>query len=82
MAIKEKKVKKSAQKTTGPVNETRQAMMLKAKECGVKNFRVLNRVELAQVLAEGVSQEKIGEVAARAVARWKAGWGTKGKKKS
>ena len=57
--------------------ETRQTFMMRAKEIGVKNFRVLNKEELKQVLAEGATQEKIDKVVAGAVARWKAGWGTR-----
>ena len=40
-------------------------------------FRVLNKVELAEVVTEGVTPERIQEVVAGAVSRWKAGWGTK-----
>ncbi len=76
-----KKVKKSKQKlaTKAPVNhpETRQALMIKAKERGIKNFRVLNKVELGAVLVEGVTPEQIQEVVSGAVARWKSGWGSK-----
>lgn len=62
------------------VNESRNALMLKAKERGIKNFRVLNKTELGQVLAEGTTQAQIDEVVAGAVTRWKAGWGSKGKR--
>ena len=57
--------------------ETRNDLMLLAKDRGIKNFRVLNKEELQAVLADGVSQEKIDEVVAGAVTRWKSGWGTK-----
>ena len=57
--------------------ETREALMMLAKERGIKNFRVLNKVELLEVLAEGVSSERINEVVSGAVTRWKAGWGSK-----
>lgn len=62
------------------INESRNTLMLKAKERGIKNFRVLNKAELGQVLAEGATQTQIDEVVAGAVARWKAGWGSKGKR--
>lgn len=75
------KTKKQKQKPApkAPVNrpETRQALMMLAKERGIKNFRVLNKAELDQVLAEGVTPERIQEVVSGAVTRWKAGWGTK-----
>ncbi len=72
MAKKEKKVVKP------PVAlpETRQALMLLAKERGIKNFRVLNKAELGQVLADGVTPEQIDQVVTGAVTRWKAGWGS------
>ena len=57
--------------------ETRQALMMLAKDRGIKNFRVLNKAELAEVVTEGVTSERIQEVVAGAVSRWKAGWGTK-----
>jgi uncharacterized protein (DUF342 family) len=57
------------------VKQTRNALMLQAKELGIRNFRVLNKEELAQVLADGVTPERINEVVAGSVARWKAGWG-------
>lgn len=77
MATKDKKVKKSKEKASAVIAETRQVLMLKAKERGVKNFRVLNKEELVQVLADGVAPERIQEVVVGAVSRWKAGWGTK-----
>lgn len=57
---------------------TRNDLMLKAKERGIKNFRVINKEELVEILKEGTTQERINEVVSGAVARWKAGWG-KGK---
>ena len=59
------------------IKETRNALMLQAKDRGIKNFRVLNKEELLAVLADGVLQKRIDEVVAGAVARWKSGWGTK-----
>lgn len=81
MATKEKKTKKVAQKGAAVVTETRQALMLKAKEIGIKNFRVLNRDELVQVLSKDVTQELVDKVVTGAVARWKSGWGTKKRQK-
>ena len=51
--------------------------MLMAKDRGIKNFRVLNKAELAEVVTDGVTPERIQEVVVGSVARWKAGWGTK-----
>jgi len=71
-----KKVKKQKVVKVQPeVKQTRSALMLQAKDRGIRNFRVLNKEELAQVLADGVTQEQINEVVAGSVARWKAGWG-------
>ncbi|MFH1385095.1 MAG: hypothetical protein ABIH47_09085 [Candidatus Omnitrophota bacterium] len=74
---KKEKVSKSKQE----VKSSRNALMLAAKERGVKNFRVLNKEELRQVLAEAATQEKIDKIVACAVARWKAGWGSRKDKK-
>jgi len=79
MAKKAKKRKSAPAQPEAKV--TRNALMMRAKELGVKNFRVLNKEELRQVLAEDATQEKIDKVVAGAVARWKSGWGSrKGKK--
>ncbi len=78
--IKRKAKEAEKQKVEPIVNESRNTLMLKAKERGIKNFRVLSKAELGQVLAEGVTQEQIDEVVSGAVARWKAGWGSKGKR--
>ncbi len=58
---------------------SRNELMLQAKAKGIKNFRVINKEELVEILKEGTTQERINEIVAGAVARWKAGWG-KGKK--
>ncbi len=78
MGTKQKKQKqKSAVKEVVVLPETRQALMLMAKDRGIKNFRVLNKAELLQVMADGVTPEQIEEVVVGAVTRWKAGWGSK-----
>ena len=74
-----KQKQKLAAKAAVVLPETRQALMLLAKERGIRNFRVLNKAELTQVLSDGVTQELIQEVVAGAVTRWKAGWGSKKK---
>jgi len=80
VATKQKKQKskeKPAAKEPSVLPETRQALMLMAKERGIKNFRVLNKAELGKVLADGVTSEQIEQVVIGAVIRWKAGWGSK-----
>ncbi len=51
------------------------------KERGVKNFRVLNKQELTDVLKNIGDQKAVDAIVAGAVARWKSGWG-KGKNKT
>ena len=72
-----KKQKKSVAMAQAETKVTRQVLMLKAKERGIKNFRVLNKDELMHVLAEGITQQEIDALVAGAVARWKSGWGSK-----
>ena len=79
MAVKKKQKQKSAPVVPITPPETRQALMMKAKERGIKNFRVLNKEELGLVLADGVTPEQIDKVISGAVARWKSGWGSKKK---
>lgn len=69
------KKQKPAVKDAIALPETRQALMMLAKERGIKNFRVLNKAELGQVLTDGITQEQIQGVVSGAVVRWKAGWG-------
>ena len=63
--------------TQPEIKVTRQALMMKVKEKGIKNFRVLNKEELGLVLVDGVTPEQIEKVVSGAVARWKSGWGSK-----
>lgn len=56
---------------------SRNELMLAAKERGVKNFRVLNKQELAEVLKNIGDQKAVDAIVAGAVARWKSGWGKK-----
>ena len=55
---------------------SRNELMLEAKARGIKNFRILNKQELIEILKDGTTQERTNEIAAGAVARWKNGWGT------
>ncbi|MBL8013947.1 MAG: hypothetical protein JNN05_08880 [Candidatus Omnitrophica bacterium] len=73
-----KKTKKQKVVEAKPViKNTRQELMLQAKDRGIKNFRVLNKEELQAVLVDGVTQEQVDNVVSGAVARWKSGWGSK-----
>ena len=56
---------------------SRNELMLAAKERGVKNFRVLSKQELTDVLKNIGDQKAVDVIVAGAVARWKSGWGKK-----
>ena len=60
---------------------SRNELMMTAKERGVKNFRVLNKQELTDVLKNIGDQKAVDAIVAGAVARWKSGWG-KGKNRT
>ena len=75
--MKKKKKKQKAEPVQPEAKVTRQVLMLKAKERGIKNFRVLNKNELMHVLAEGITQQEIDALVASAVARWRSGWGSR-----
>lgn len=72
MRAKQAEVKQEAK-------ENRNDLMLQAKEKGIKNFRVLNKEELQKVLNPKATKEAIEKVIQGAVARWKSGWGSRGK---
>ena len=55
---------------------SRNEFMMTAKERGVKNFRVLNKQELSEVLKNIGDQKAVDTIVAGAVARWKSGWGS------
>ena len=76
---KTNKVTKVAKMPTEPSGNkpSRNEIMLQAKAKGVKNYRVINKQELIEILKEDTSKERITEIVAGAVARWKAGWGSK-----
>jgi len=63
------------------VGASRNELMTTAKERGVKNFRVLNKQELTDVLKNIGDQKAVDAIVAGAVARWKSGWG-KGRAKT
>lgn len=61
---------------------SRNELMMTAKERGVKNFRVLNKQELIDVLKNIGDQKAVDAIVAGAVVRWRAaGWG-RGKSKT
>src|SRR3989338_9632787 len=55
---------------------SRNELMMTAKGRGVKNFRVLNKQELNEVLKNIGDQKAVDAIVAGAVARWKSGWGS------
>ncbi len=69
-------VKEPALGNTGEKAGSRADLMDQVRARGIKNFRVMNKAELAAVLDEK-DQKKIDQIIAGAVARWKSGWGTK-----
>ncbi len=79
-AVEQKKA--SAEKSPSPkegivlhAGASRNELMMTAKERGVKNFRVLNKQELTDVLKNIGDQKAIDAIVAGAVTRWKSGWG-------
>ena len=85
-AVESKKV--SAASSSSPkegivlhAGASRNELMMTAKERGVKNFRVLNKQELIDVLKNIGDQKTVDAIVAGAVARWKSGRG-KGKDKA
>lgn len=72
-----KLLKKPKAHAEGP---SRNELMSQAKARGIKNFRVLDKSELVEILKEGTTKERISEIVVGAVARWKSGWGTRKQK--
>jgi len=61
--------------STGPSrNELMEAVRAKK----VKNFRVMNKEELAEVIKDGTTASRIKEIQETAVKRWKLGWKSQG----
>lgn len=55
---------------------SRNDLMLKVKAMHVKNFRVLNKAELLEII-DGATAERVQAIVDAAVLRWKSGWKTK-----
>ena len=62
MAVKE---------SAGP---SRNELMEAVRARKVKNFRVMNKEELAEVMKDGTTAGRIKEIQEIAVKRWKSGW--------
>ena len=82
--VEVKEPKKVSAETSSPkegivmhAGASRNELMIAAKDRGVKNFRVLNKQELSEVLKNIGDQKTVDAIVAGAVARWKAGWGSK-----
>ena len=73
------KVIKRKSETGGP---TRQELMELARSKKIKNFRVMNKEELAEVVKEITSKSRAKEIEEAAVKRWKSGWKSHDKKKT
>ena len=74
-------IEKRANEILAEKPKSRNDLMLKVKAAGVKNYRIMNKAELTEVLLclETKNQERIKEIADGAIARWKAGWNTRKK---
>jgi hypothetical protein len=80
LGASDKKPKESKAKDARNKSPSRNELMLQAKAKGIKNFRVINKEELIEILKAGTTKERINEIVNEAVARWKSTWG-KGKHK-
>ncbi len=69
-------INKEIREEKGP---SRNDLMLKAKASGIKNFRILNKEELKQVLDPGMPVEAMKAIVDVAIARWKSGFGNRSK---
>lgn len=78
MAKKKKAAAKPAAKVEKVETEgqSRNQLMETVKLRGIKNFRVMNKAELAEIVG-GARADRVTEIQQQAVARWKAGWGKK-----
>lgn len=59
--------------------QSRNQLMEVVKSRGIKNFRVMNKAELAEIVG-GAKADRVAEIQKQAVERWKTGWGTKKEK--
>ncbi len=56
--------------------QSRNQLMETVKSRGIKNFRVMNKAELAEIVG-GAKPDRIEAIQKEAVERWKSGWGKK-----
>ncbi|MBI5147755.1 MAG: hypothetical protein HZA37_01225 [Parcubacteria group bacterium] len=77
VAKKKKALEKKAPAVKSAKAETaglsRNELMEEVKSRGIKNFRVMNKAELAEIVG-GAKPERIEAIQKEAVARWKSGW--------
>jgi len=69
--------KASIQKTKGD-GPSRNELMEAVRARKVKNFRVMNKQELAEVIKDDTTVSRIKEIQEAAVKRWKSGWKSQG----
>ena len=53
--------------------QSRNQLMEEVKSRGIKNFRVMNKAELTEIVG-GAKPDRIEAIMKEAVTRWKAGW--------
>lgn len=53
---------------------SRSELVLEAKTRKIKNFRVMNKAELTEILKPGTTTARIKQIEEDAVKRWKSGW--------
>ena len=76
VVVKGKALKKKTERS-GP---SRQELMEIARSKKIKNFGVMNKAELAEIVKSGTSATRAKEIEETAVKRWKSGWSTNKKK--
>jgi hypothetical protein len=69
-AVKEPVVKNTKAEEAGL---SRSRLMEEVKKRGIKNFRVMNKAELTEIVG-GAKPERIEAIQKGALTRWKAGW--------
>jgi len=71
--------KKIVAQKSGTQGQSRNQLMEAVKARGIKNFRVMNKAELTEIVG-GAKPDRIEAIMKEAVERWKSGWGTKKEK--
>lgn len=77
VSVKGKVLKKKVN-VGGP---SRQELMELARSKKIKNFRVMNKAELAEIVKSGTTVTRAKEIEETAVKRWKSGWSVNKDKK-